>query len=68
MLVEIFKTQVKSIKLTFMPAEPKYTLLFSMDITLIFVIRLFTDEFHWSCDFLHDKQLALSPNVLVVVF
>ena len=30
MLVEIFKTQVKSIKLTFMPAEPKYTLLFSM--------------------------------------
>ena len=37
MLVEIFKTQVKSIKLTFMPAEPKYTLLFSMDITLIFV-------------------------------
>ena len=39
MLVEIFKTQVKSIKLTFMLAEPKYTLLFSMDITLIFVIR-----------------------------
>ena len=30
MLVEIFKTQVKSIKLTFMLAEPKYTLLFSM--------------------------------------
>ena len=57
LLVEIFKTEDKSIRLSFM-LVPKH---FSSQLILLYlnICSVFSDEFHWSCDFLPDKQLNI---------